>query len=329
MIWIDITNSPHVLFFREFIKRHNPLVTTRKFGPLTDLLDRENIKYISVGRHGGRDPKSKLMESAGRILELGKSISSYDIDVAISKHSVELPRVSFGLGIPCIHILDNEYAEHQNRLTLPLASKIIVPETLDEAVIIKQGATREKITKFRGVCEYVHVKGFKETKAIRDLGFEDYVLVRPEPYMASYFGIEGATQKMITAVKDLGLNVVVIPRGKEKFDNAVMVENVDSLSLIYRAKAFLGGGGTMNRESALLGTPAISFYPQELLGVDRFLIEKGLMFHAPSVSEVSKILPEVIDKKAELKKRAKRIMKAMEDPFEVIEKEVEKLRDEG
>ena len=44
---------------------------------------------------------------------------------------------------------------------------------------------------------------------------------------------------------------------------------------------FIGAGGTMTREAAVLGVPTISIYQDELLDVDRFLIRKGFMVHQP------------------------------------------------
>lgn len=318
-IWVDITNLPHVLFFEDFIKKHDALVTTREFGGLTGLLDSCGIDCIAVGKHG-RDAKQKLIQSSKRIAALAGIISKEKIQAAISKQSVELPRVAFGLGIPAIQVIDNEYAEHQNRLVLPLCSRIIVPKALNRVALIKQGANEAQIKTFNGLCEVAQVKRFKPSKS-DELGLDDYILIRPEPYFASYFRGRSITQRIIDLVKR-GETVAVIPRGRERFKNAVMLKNVDSLNLIYHAKAFLGGGGTMNREAALLGTPTISYYPQELLGVDKFLIKKGLMQHILNPKEISRVLPGLAGKKAELRRKAKSLVKSLENPFNIIEKEI-------
>jgi predicted glycosyltransferase len=132
--------------------------------------------------------------------------------------------------------------------------------------------------------------------------------------MAAYFRIEAQTQTLIDRLDSLGYQVIVLPRGGERYQNAVHLENVDSLNLIYHSKAFFGGGGTMNREAAILGVPAVSFYSQELLGVDRFLIKLGLMHHTPTLDfNLEAILAE-----AGLKKKAERIRKTFQDPFDVI-----------
>ncbi len=64
----------------------------------------------------------------------------------------------------------------------------------------------------------------------------------------------------------------------------VTEEAIDAPSLLYSADAMIGAGGTMNREAAVLGVPALSLYEGELLAVDKWLIEKGYMKHSKSVS---------------------------------------------
>lgn len=321
-IWVDITNLPHVLFFEDFIKKHDTLVTTRKFGELTELLDSHGIDYIAAGKHAA-NAGQKLIQSSKRVAALAEIVSKEKIQAAVSKQSVELPRAAFGLGIPVIQVIDNEYAEHQNRLVLPLCSRIIVPEALDSRRLIKQGANRSQIDTFDGLCEVAQIRRFKPSKEILNkLSLDDYVLIRPEPYFASYFRGRNITQKLID---ELEAKIVVIPRGNEKFKNALMLKNVDSLNLIYHAKAFLGGGGTMNREAALLGTPTISYYPQELLGVDRFLIRQGLMQHILNPKEISRALPGLVEKKQELRRKAKSLVRGIENPFDIIEKEISSL----
>ncbi len=319
-IWVDITNLPHVLFFEDFIKTHDTLVTTRKFGELTELLDSHGIDYIAAGKHAA-NARQKLIQSSKRVAALAEIVSKEKIQAAVSKQSVELPRAAFGLGIPVIQVIDNEYAEHQNRLVLPLCSRLIVPEALDSRRLIKQGANRSQIETFNGLCEGVQVRRFKPKREILD-NLDEYILIRPEPYFASYFKGRNITQKLIV---ELDAKIVVIPRGNEKFKNALMLKNVDSLNLIYHAKAFLGGGGTMNREAALLGTPTISYYPQELLGVDRFLIRQGLMQHILNPKEISRALPGLVEKKQELRKKAKSLVRGIENPFDIIEKEISSL----
>ena len=58
-VWIDITNSPHVLFFRPLIRLlqaggHEVEVTTREYAQTLELLELHGIEHHVIGpRHGG------------------------------------------------------------------------------------------------------------------------------------------------------------------------------------------------------------------------------------------------------------------------------------
>lgn len=115
---------------------------------------------------------------------------------------------------------------------------------------------------------------------------------------------------------------MVLPRGKERYRGARNLRGRDALSLAYFSRATISGGGTMNREAALLGKVAISFYPQPKLGVDRYLISQGLMRHASTPEEVVELLPGKEEEEA-IARRAARLRKKLHDPLEALEKELE------
>ena len=57
-VWIDLTNSPHVLVMRPVIELlrsdgHEVRVTARDFAQTLQLLDRFAIEHTAVGRHRG------------------------------------------------------------------------------------------------------------------------------------------------------------------------------------------------------------------------------------------------------------------------------------
>ena len=134
-IWIDIVNTPHVRFFNGIIKKlrkdgHEVLITARDFSNIHDLLDIFWIRIYIYCDHGVTLEENYYPVQKEHTI-LSKFISKEDIDIAITKHSIELPRVAFGLGIPNIFILDNEHAIAANKLTLPLTNKLIIPEIFD------------------------------------------------------------------------------------------------------------------------------------------------------------------------------------------------------
>lgn len=316
-IWIDIVNTPHVRFFNGIIKKlrkdgHEVLITARDFSNIHDLLDIFGLEYTSIGDHGVT-LEEKLLSSTKRAYDLSKVISKEDIDIAITKHSIELPRVAFGLGIPNIFILDNEHAIAANKLTLPLTNKLIIPEIFDVWNTIKFGMNPNNIVQYNGTCEITHLEDFKYNEKILEtlnLDLDDnkkIILMRPEPSLASYLHTD-CTKSVLTPIvnelKDIA-NILVIPRFKAQstiFKDIphvhVIKTPVDTFSLTKRADLLIGAGGTMNREAALLKTPVISCYPGKVLSVDKYYIEKGLMKRSTDLNEIIKLAKELLTKKS-------------------------------
>lgn len=153
-VWIDITNAPHVRFFRDIITHlqdegEDVIITARKFGDIHRLMNLFGFEFTSIGKHGVTLAE-KLLESTKRAYKLSKFIAEEKPDVGLSKHSIELPRVTFGLGIPSVYVLDNEHAIAANKLTLPLCDHIIMPEVIDLWDIMKTGADPNRITRYGG-----------------------------------------------------------------------------------------------------------------------------------------------------------------------------------
>ncbi|MCQ2977329.1 MAG: DUF354 domain-containing protein [archaeon] len=303
-IWIDISNSPHVRFFKDIIKYfenegEDVVVTGRDFGDIHKLMDMYDIDFISVGGHGV-SLEEKLKASADRVVELADLISGENFDVALAKHSIELPRVAFGLGIPSLFVLDNEHAVAANKLTLPLCNRIITPNSLDMWKLIQYGADPNKILSYNGTCELMHFNDFKCNKNIfkdlgLDLSLEKTILMRPEPSLASYLDAD-CHKSVLSPVVDIlkeYANILILPRFKEQADIFEGIKNVtileppvDTSSLIKQVDLVIGAGGTMNREAAILQTPVISCYPGTTLSVDQFYIDQGLMYRTNDLDEI-------------------------------------------
>jgi hypothetical protein len=329
MIWIDITNLPHVPLFKETILREGAWVTTRRSRGLIPLLRLHGVPHRVVGRHGGRGREGKLLESTRRSFALARLLlpRAQEMEAAISKHSVELPRVAFGLGIPVLQFVDNEFAEHQNRLFLPLCHRVLVPRAVDHRRLREQGALPSRVRRFRGLCEVPHVRTYRAARRDKtEPSSGGYVLVRPVPIGAAYFRGRNPTQELIDALREAGHRVLVFPRGGERYRGCRNVRTLRDLSLIARAKALVGGGGTMNREGALLGVPTLSFYSGDLLGVDRFLLREGLLFHTRDPEELLGLLPDLMEAREELRRRAHRLLGRLEDPAEVLAEELNSVR---
>jgi predicted glycosyltransferase len=78
----------------------------------------------------------------------------------------------------------------------------------------------------------------------------------------------------------LGTPNLVLPRGP-----------VDGRSLMRSADAFVGAGGTMTREAALLGTPTLTVFGGAEPAVDRWLEQRGVLRRLHVVTDVDAIGP--------------------------------------
>ena len=222
-IWIDISNAPHVRFFKDVIKYlesegEDLIITARDFGDIHKLMNMYDIDFISVGKHGV-SLYDKLKESTSRVYELVDVINDEKVDVALSKHSIELPRIAFGLGIPSLYVLDNEHALAANKLTLPLCNRIITPNKIDIWKLMQFGADPNSIIPYNGTSELMHFKSFEYNDNIFDdldlkLKYPKTILMRPEPSLASYLDADchkSVLSPIVDVLKEYA-NILILPR---------------------------------------------------------------------------------------------------------------------
>lgn len=339
-VWIDISNAPHAHFFKNIIKnlKAQVVVTTRAFDSVPQILDLNNIPYTIIGNHGGSGVKDKLIASSERILKLTEFIAEHDVDLALFKHSVEAPRVAYGLQIPSICIMDNEHAVAQNKLMLPLSSRVIAPQCIPRSQITQFGVREEDVVQFNGICELAHTQQFTpDPRVLDELGLdsdETIVVLRPEPAKANYFN--GDRKK--TIIKHILQNssfdqCVVFPRFDEQkkvlqFPNTIIPEKaVDSLSLMHYADLVISAGGSMNREAIAVGTPAISTYPEKLLSVTKYLIGLGLKKHSLELPQILSYAKTLIEDE-DYSENTLNMLASMDNPVQVVLREIQRITQE-
>jgi predicted glycosyltransferase len=293
-IWFDLTNSPHVNFFagmmRELEKEHELLITCRPLANTTELLDLSGFPYHVVGKHYGQSSFKKACGFGVRIMQLYSFLKKRGVDAAISHSSFYSPVVASMLGIPSIYLNDNEHADG-NRISFRFADRVMVPEFLDLHKVQRQGARADKIIPYPGVKEGVYLWDYApstQDRTLPDSGGRPTIFVRPEPWAAQYYtGKRNFIDDLLIDLKER-LFIVLLPRGaaqmehyrQEKFrgvfipPHSIRLEDIMGI-----CDLFIGAGGTMTREAAVLGIPTISIYQDELLDVDGYLLEQGFMTH--------------------------------------------------
>ena len=74
------------------------------------------------------------------------------------------------------------------------------------------------------------------------------------------------------------------------YNNIIVPEKaIDGPNIMYHADFVVGGGGSMNREAAVLGAKTYSLYAGKLSAVDRYLMDQGRMIHVSSFDDIKKI----------------------------------------
>src|SRR4029078_12738408 len=113
-VWIDVTNSPHVVFFRPLVglleaRGHEVTITARDFAQTLELLDDAGLEHTVVGPpHGGASRAAKVRAMVGRLRELRALARGSGFDVALSHASHELPLAARSLGIRSAYAFDYE-----------------------------------------------------------------------------------------------------------------------------------------------------------------------------------------------------------------------------
>lgn len=297
-IWIDLTNSPHVNFFkgmiRELQREHDFLLTCRPLANTIELLELFEISHHVVGSHYGQNKVKKILGFIIRIIQLYIFLKNKNVDIGVSHSGFNVPIVSRLLGIPCLYLNDNEHAD-ANRVSFLFANKIMVPEFIDIDKIKRMWAKECKIIMYPGIKEGVYLWPYKDLDSNkRDIQTsKNMIFIRPEPWTAQYYkSARNFIDGLLLDIKDK-YKIILLPRGKEqeiyyhqdKFSGIIVPEKSISLNeIIKNCDLFIGAGGTMTRETAVLGIPTISIYQDELLGVDKYLISRGFMTHKRNIT---------------------------------------------
>ncbi len=302
-IWFELTNSPHINMFAALIRelerdQHEVIITCRPLANTIDLLELHGFKYKVVGQHYGGKLSAKLFGFPVRVAQLCRYIAGQKVDVAISQSSFHSPVVAKLLGLRSIYMNDNEHAMG-NIPSFLCASKIMVPEFLGMDKLKKQWANPRKVLHYPGVKEGMYLWELEQrlaqqaAPATLPVRSRRAVYIRPEPWTAQYYkGSRNFLDQLVLGLKD-HVDVILLPRGKEQgvhYQDArfagvqVVTTALDIADIAPDCDLFIGAGGTMTREMAVLGIPTISVYQDELLDVDRHLLDVGAFRHAPELT---------------------------------------------
>ncbi|MFB0561698.1 MAG: DUF354 domain-containing protein [Candidatus Lokiarchaeia archaeon] len=351
-IWVDYVAPKDVLYFMSMTERlknrgDTVIATTRRFREVNELLRLKNIEAEILGSYGGGTLKGKLVEGAKRIIKLAEYISRFDVDLLVSYCSPEAARVAFGLQIPIINIYDAPHAVKQVLLVSRLVDAHLSPKCIPKQEWLKLGFKSEQLIFYDAIDPAAWLKNLTpDENVIKNLGLnpdKKIVVVRAEEAFASY--LLGKTSDdspliipLINELLEFGeeLQIVVLYRYRRqksilrKLSRKLIIPEhvIDAASLFSNSTLFIGGGGTMSCEAALLGVPTISFFPGRLYYEEPLMKEK-LLYHPKEVDEAKKLIREILVQTPEyfdkFKERAKLLLNRMEDPTDKIIETIDKF----
>ena len=334
-IWIDILTPKQLLFSEPIVeklgKKYDLLCTSREYHEVSKLSKIRNFDLIFVGKHGGGDKKSKLKASVERIEKLSKKIKRFEPDLVISFGSPEAARISFGLGIKHIMFCDSPHANAVMKLTLPLIQKLLIPYVISKKEFSKYGIQEKDIVQYKAIDAVVTMKRKINEKVNSPFknNNKKNILIRIEEEEASYTSksnkIIPIIQKIVNDFK--GENIVVLGRYTKQIVNLqkvidskvkIVKMSFDGKYLLNNTDIFIGSGGTMTAESALMGIPTISYNAVPNI-VENFLVKKHLVKRESNPSKISNHIKKIFElNNNQEQKRAKKIVKEMEDPIEKL-----------
>jgi len=286
-IWVDLTNSPHVLVLRPIVaalreRGHEVQITARDFAQTLGLLERFGIDHTIVGHHRGGRLAAKGLGLLSRSTALARWARGRSFDLALGHGSNDVTVAARLLRIPCSTMFDYEWATVQHTVNCRLAQAVVVPDAIPPQRLDRYGASG-KVAAYPGLKEEYYLADFEPDPAVlAELGLDraqPIAVVRPPPAVSLYHRFEndvlgGVLERL------RGHQAVVLPRTPQQraeLRDGFIVPGraIDAQSLIAYADLVISAGGTMNREAVALGAPVWTTFQGRMGAVDERLITDG------------------------------------------------------
>lgn len=273
-IVIDISHPAHVHFFKNFIwemrgKGHKILITAKDKDMTHKLLDNYGFDYIKLGRHK-KSLIRKMMDIPIMDLKMYNAVKKFEPDIILGLASIRAAHASFLLRKKCIIFDDTEHSTKEIMLYLPFVDAVCTPSCFNKDLGKKQ-------IRYNGYHElaYLHPNYFTPDPSVLDeLGFKEgerFIVMRFVAWDASHdTGHKGISMEMrrrfVSELEKYGRVLITsereMPAEFEPYRAKVAPERMHDL--LYYAVLYVGEGGTMATEAAVLGAPSV--YISSLVG---------------------------------------------------------------
>ena len=316
---------------KQLQKSNQILCTSRNYREVTQLAKLRKMKIVLIGKHGGQSKIDKLNASLSRMTALTRQIQKFKPDLTISFCSPEAARVSFGLGIRHVAFCDSPHAEAVMRLSVPFVQKLLIPWIIPKNEFTKYGIDVKNIIPYKAIDASVIVKNTSSKKTgLRQKDGKKNILIRVEEAQAAY--VQKKQSQILPIIKEIvkkfpNENVLVLPRYRSQIvmlrqtlgsKVKILHKVVVGKTLLQNTDVFVGSGGTMTAEAALLGIPTISYDAVPNL-VQDYLVRKRLVIRESNPKKIVSIIEKMLrDDNKYLQANAKKTLASMEDPLKKL-----------
>jgi uncharacterized protein len=228
-IWIDLTNSPHVLVMRPVIELlradgHEVQVTARDFAQTLALCERLGVEHTAIGHHRGERLGAKALGLASRSAALARwaraearAHGGSGFDLALGHGSNDVSVAAALLRIPSSTMFDYEWATVQHNVNCRLARAVVVPDAIPPERLHRYGA-RGKLARYEGLKEEYYLAEFEpDARVLEELELDatrPIVVVRTPPEVSLYHRFEndlfaGVLARLREAAEREGVQPVV------------------------------------------------------------------------------------------------------------------------
>jgi predicted glycosyltransferase len=299
-LWIDLDNSPHVPLFAPLIRHLRGQgwevnVTARDFAQTLDLVEQLKLDAVAVGEHAGRSKVKKVLNLPVRTSQLIGAVRSFRPEIALSHGSRTQTLAARVLGIPKIVMFDYEWTEMS--IFKRFASILLCPRAISADRLGEAGIPLPKVRWYDGFKEDLYLPDFQPDPGFRaSLDVADrqrLVTIRPPGIIGNYHDerSEAICRRLIEMAASDPENVLVI-LPKTRLERELVAQSLPAdararvlvperalpgLQLLHASDLAVSGGGTMNREAALLGVPAYSMFTGRRAAIDEELARRGLL----------------------------------------------------
>lgn len=334
-IQITISHPKHVHLFKNVIynlveKGHKIKIVARDKDVTLSLLETYGLKYELFEKHRSR-LFSKAVDHLLVTRTFYKIAKNFNPDILTGCGGAVVAHTGRIIGKPSIVFADTETAKLVNMLTFPFSSAICTPSCYKENLGKKQ-------VRYNGYEElaYLHPNYFKPNLEFLDelnlLEDDKFIILRFISWEASHDiglrGIKKGTElEFIKSLERYGRVFITserkLDKKLEKYRITISPEKIHSL--LYYAQLYIGEGGTMAAEAAILGTPAIHIESTssgiatgELSGNFLELRDKyGLLYFYPDQNQALEKAISILEDKNSKKEWQKRREKLLKDKIDV------------